>query len=147
LEKLSQHVPAFPKVRETSALDALPDLPTDLPVEPNLAMDWLARYGESSLDFLAASKPDERAPLQSGDTPSLADLRWVMCHESVRHLDDLLLRRTRIGLTRREGGAALLPGIRPVVQEELHWTDSQWDEESARYLAYWEKTYRVPHLT
>ena len=82
-----------------------------------------------------------------GHNASFADLRWVMRHEAVHHLDDLLLRRTRIGLTSREGGAALLSQIAPVVQQELNWTDSQWDEEAASYLAYWNKTYGVPRLT
>lgn len=30
------------------------------------------------------------------------------------------------------------------VCDELNWTDSQWKEESERYLAYWNKTYGVP---
>src|SRR6185436_10309250 len=37
-EKLRQHIPAFSKTSaETSALDPLPDLPTEILVEPNLA--------------------------------------------------------------------------------------------------------------
>jgi len=70
-----------------------------------------------------------------------------MRHESVHHLDDLFLRRTRLGLVAPEGGSAFLPQIRPVVQEELNWTNSRWDEETARYLARWKKTYGVPPLT
>ena len=145
-EKLRQHIPSFPKTRaETFALDPLPDLPSDLPLEAGQTMDWLSQYGEASLDFLAAAPQGEQQPI-SGYGASLADLRWVMCHESVRHLDDLLLRRTRLGLIAPEGGSALLPQIQSVVQEELSWTDSQWEEESARYLAGWKKAYGVPQL-
>lgn len=145
-EKLRQHIPSFPKSpAETFALDPLPELPSDLGVDPGLAMDWLSRYGEPGVDFLAASPPVEHEPI-NGYGASLADLRWVMCHESVHHLDDLLLRRTRLGLIAPEGGFALLPHIRPVVQEELNWTDSRWDEEATRYLARWKKTYGVPQL-
>jgi glycerol-3-phosphate dehydrogenase len=148
LKKLRQHVPTFPEIRtETSALDALPDLPTDLPIESNLVMDWLSSYGEASLDFLSASAQVERLPIQGGYGASLADLRWALRHESVRHLDDLLLRRTRLGLTAPEGGFAFLPYVRPIVQEELSWTDSQWSEEAARYLSQWKKVYGVPQLT
>jgi glycerol-3-phosphate dehydrogenase len=147
-ETLRHHIPLFPKARaETFALDPLPELPPVLPVESSLAMDWLSRYGEASLDFLRAAAPLERLPSRGGYSASLAELRWAMCHESVHHLDDLLLRRTRLGLTAREGGAALLPDIRPVVQEELNWTDDQWNEEAARYLARWKRSYGVPALT
>ena len=147
-EKLRQHIPSLPKMRaETFALEPLPELPADLPIEASLAMDWLSRYGATSLDFLSASASAERTPIRGNDNTSLADLRWVMCHESVRHLDDLLLRRTRLGLIARQGGATLLPQLRPVVQQELNWGDSQWEEEAARYLAGWEKTYGVPSLT
>ena len=143
-EKLRQHIPSFPKAQaETSALDPLTEIPSDLPIEPGLAMDWLSRYGEASVDFLVASPPAEYQPI-SGYGASLADLRWVICHESVRHLDDLLLRRTRLGLVAPEGGSALLAHIRPVVQEELNWTDSRWDEETDRYLTRWKKTYGLP---
>ena len=148
LKKLSQHLAAFPKIRtETFALDPLPDLPTDLPIESNLVMEWLSGYGEASLDFLSASAQVDRLPIRGGYRTSPADLRWVMRHESVRHLDDLLLRRTRLGLIAPEGGFALLPSIRHVVQEELNWTDSQWSEEATRYLAQWKKVYSVPQLT
>ena len=146
-EKLRQHIPSFPKAQaETSALDPLTEIPSDLPIEPGLAMDWLSRYGAASVDFLVASPPAEYQPI-SGYGASLADLRWVMRHESVHHLDDLLLRRTRLGLVVPEGGSAFLAHIRPFVQEELNWTASRWDEEAARYLAGWKKTYGVPPLT
>lgn len=146
-EKLRQHIPSLAKARtETFALEPLPDLPTDLPVESSLAMDWLSRYGDRSLEFLCGSAPVDRLPIRGRYGASIADMRWVMRQESVHHLDDLLLRRTRLGMTAREGGAALLPDIRPVVQEELNWTDDQWNEEAARYLARWKKSYSVPSM-
>jgi glycerol-3-phosphate dehydrogenase len=148
LETLRRHLPWLPKARmQTFALDPLPDLPADLPVQPDLAMDWLSRYGEKSLEFLCESAQADRIPIHGRYRASLADLRWAVRRESVRHLDDLLLRRTRLGLTAREGGAALLADLRPVVQEELNWTDDRWEEESARYLSRWKQAYGVPSLT
>ena len=139
-EKLRQHIPDLPKARtQSTALDPLPDML----IESELAMDWLARYGEASLDFLGTCAADDRLPIH-GHNASRADLRWVMRHESVRHLDDLLLRRTRIGVIAHAGGSVLLPALRSIVQEELDWTDGQWDAEVERYLAGWKKTYGVP---
>ena len=147
LEKLREHIPDFPKSRaESFALDPLPNLPLYLPVGESLVLDWVSRYGETSLDFLSASSPAERMPIHNVHSASLADFRWVARHEAVRHLDDLLLRRTRLGLTAPQGGSAFLPRIRPIVQEELNWPDRQWDEEAARYLVYWKRNYSVPQL-
>jgi len=147
-EKLREHLPELPKSRTvSSALDPLPNIPLDLPLDSNLALDWLSRYGETSLDFLSASAPLERTPIYNGHSASLADFRWVARQEAVRHLDDLLLRRTRLGLTAPNGGSAFLPRIRPVVQEELNWTDSQWDEEVARYLARWKRNHSTPSMS
>ena len=146
LEKLRRHFPDLPKSRaETSALDPLSDLPSDLHLDLNLALDWMSRYGEAGLDFLTSSPPEERSPIHNHHSVSLSDLRWAARNEAVRHLDDLLLRRTRLGLITPKGGTNLLSRIRPAIQEELNWTDNQWDEESNRYLAHWNKFYGVPN--
>ena len=145
LEKLRTRFPNIPMHRaETSALDPLLALPANLPLDSNLALDWLSRYGETGVDFLSAAPADERNLLHNRHCASLSDLRWVARTEQVRHLDDLLLRRTRMGLILPKGGSALLPRICPVVQEELNWTDNRWDIEVERYLAHWEKIYAVP---
>ena len=60
------------------------------------------------------------------------------------HLDDLLLRRVRLGVQVPQGGAALLPRIRGICQEELGWDDRQWLAEEAAYLARWRKHYSLP---
>lgn len=75
-----------------------------------------------------------------GMTPySFAELKWSARNEQVHRLDDLLLRRTRIGLVTGQGGAALLPSIRIVVQAELGWDDARWAAEESAYLALWQE--------
>ena len=54
-----------------------------------------------------------------GTKYSLARVRWAARHEQVLHLDDIMLRRTRLGLITPHGGKALLPKIHPVCREEL----------------------------
>lgn len=68
---------------------------------------------------------------------SLAKLRFSTRHEQVVHLDDLMLRRSRLGLVTPGGGRALLSKIQPVCREELGWSDAQWLEEERRYLELW----------
>lgn len=96
------------------------------------------RLGSAQERFLAEMPAAELAPL-GGSPYSLAELRWAARHEHVVHLDDLLLRRTRLGLVTAEGGRALLPQVRAVCQAELGWGDDQWRERERRYLALWQR--------
>lgn len=73
-----------------------------------------------------------------------AELRWAARYEQVEHLDDLLLRRTRLGLLLPEGGMQQLSGIRSACQSELGWSDVRWDEELGRYRDIWQRYYSLP---
>jgi glycerol-3-phosphate dehydrogenase len=96
------------------------------------------RLGAAHAQFLAETDATERVPL--GGTPySPAELRWAARHEHVVHLDDLLLRRTRLGLVAPGGGQALLPQVRAACQAELGWNDEMWQEKERRYLALWQR--------
>jgi len=73
----------------------------------------------------------------AGTRYSLMKLRHACRHEQVVHLDDLMLRRSRLGLITPHGGRALLEKIRPVACEELRWDEPRWREEERRYLERW----------
>lgn len=69
-----------------------------------------------------------------------AELRWSLRHEQVIHLDDLLLRRTRLGLVLPEGALPAVESRLPAMcQQELGWDDHRWQEERARYQALWRR--------
>ncbi len=71
----------------------------------------------------------------------LEDLRGTLQQEQVIHLDDLMLRRTRLGLTEPAGAVALLPEARQLCQQELGWDDARWGREQARYLQLWQENH------
>lgn len=73
----------------------------------------------------------------AGTKYSLMKLRHACRHEQVVHLDDLMLRRSRLGLITPHGGRALLGKIRPVACEELQWNEARWQAEEQRYAALW----------
>ncbi|MEG2962706.1 MAG: glycerol-3-phosphate dehydrogenase C-terminal domain-containing protein, partial [Janthinobacterium sp.] len=85
----------------------------------------------------------ELAPVPGTQT-LWAQLRWGARNEDVRHLDDLLLRRTRLGLQLAGGALAIMPRLRAICQHELGWSDARWDAEQQRYLALWRRHYSVP---
>jgi glycerol-3-phosphate dehydrogenase len=62
----------------------------------------------------------------------------------VQRLDDLLLRRTRLGLQLREGASGLLGRVRDICQPELRWSDARWRQEAGRYAALWAAHYSLP---
>jgi glycerol-3-phosphate dehydrogenase len=101
------------------------------------------RYGAQAQALLDAARPDELETIPGTETV-WAELRWAALAEAVEHLDDLLLRRTRIGLLLRGGGAAHLARIRAICQPELGWSDARWDEEAAAYARVWNTYYSLP---
>jgi glycerol-3-phosphate dehydrogenase len=101
------------------------------------------RYGAQAQTLLDAAQTDELDRI--GDTDTLwAELRWAARAEAVAHLEDLLLRRTRLGLLLRKGGAEHLPRIAHICQPELGWSDAKWATEQAAYLALWQQNYDLP---
>ncbi|MDF2445467.1 MAG: FAD-dependent oxidoreductase [Moraxellaceae bacterium] len=101
------------------------------------------RFGFHTDQFLAEAKPDELVPMPGVET-LWAELRWAARHEQVQHLDDLLLRRTRLGLLLPKGGEALFAGIRAICQSELGWDDERWEREAQRYRELWLRHYGLP---
>ncbi len=145
LWELRRQIPEISSAGRTgSSFDPLPPLPTNLPVSRSEAMRWQSLYGPASLDVLLRSSVEGRGTLCPGSPISFAELGWIAENESVRHLDDLLLRRVRIGLTAPQGGAHLLTTMRPAVQPVLGWSDDRWRSEAERYLSAWQRVYGVP---
>ncbi|MDO8287044.1 MAG: glycerol-3-phosphate dehydrogenase/oxidase [Rhodoferax sp.] len=97
-------------------------------------------YGPQAHDVVAAARGGELQTI-SGTETLWVELRWAARHEAVVHLQDLMLRRTRLGLLLRGGGADLLPSIRSICQGELGWDDARWDAEQAAYRALWQQHY------
>ncbi len=103
----------------------------------------LGRYGAQAPRLVAAAQPGELEPIPG--TPTLwAELRWAARAEQVCHLDDLLLRRTRLGLLMPQGGAAIFPALQSICQQELGWTAERWQREQARYQELWQRCYSLP---
>jgi glycerol-3-phosphate dehydrogenase len=101
------------------------------------------KYGEFAGRFAAEASEAELERV--GPTPfAWADLRWSTRHEQVAHLDDLLLRRTRIGLLLRDGGAAHFDRIEGICRDELGWKEALWNAELQRYSKLWREHYSLP---
>ncbi|MFC4161518.1 glycerol-3-phosphate dehydrogenase/oxidase [Chitinimonas lacunae] len=88
--------------------------------------------GHGELDWIA------------GSASLWLELRWAALHESVVHLDDLLLRRTRLGIVLPQGGLGQIERIRTLVQPALGWDEGRWLNEVARYRSLIDAHYSLP---
>jgi perosamine synthetase len=96
---------------------------------------------------LASDRTGEPPGPKATDVPRTIQgrVRDMVVFEGVRHLDDLLLRRLRWGITRPDGGFSDLPSLRRVIEPALGWDDHRWTVEMRRYQEELERTYRLPH--
>ncbi len=102
------------------------------------------RYGNRAKELIGLSSDQNLQTIP--DTETLwAEIEWAATNEMVVHLDDLMLRRTRIGLLLENGGTEYLPKIRQLCQKILGWTDQTWEEEENRYLNIWKNHYSLPN--
>jgi len=128
--------------REGRVLDALPEETTLCNIPPELRLRLLGRYGSAACRIDEIAVQGELDQIQA--SPSLwAELRWAARAEGVVHLDDLLLRRVRLGIQLEKGGIPILDQIRSIVQPELGWTDQKWTQEAQAYRELW-TTYYSP---
>ena len=87
-----------------------------------------------------AAHPGENQPIDS--LPNLwSELRWAARSGAVCHLDDLLLRRVRLGMQLPNGGSEIFSRIKAICQPELGWDDVKWQQEEARYQQIYAKAY------
>ncbi|MFZ2309696.1 MAG: glycerol-3-phosphate dehydrogenase/oxidase [Rhodoferax sp.] len=100
-------------------------------------------YGPLAASVVGAAQPGELQTI-AGTQTLWVELRWAARTEAVVRLEDLLLRRTRLGLLLRGGGAELLPHIRTICQSELGWNDARWQQEALDYMALWQSHYSLP---
>lgn len=112
-------------------------------LDPMLRRRLTGRYGPRVAEMVSHAKEGELQPIPGIDT-LWAELRWAARAEQVVHLDDLLLRRTRLGLLVREGGLEHLERIRVICQEELGWDEVRWHEEAEAYKGLWKRCYSLP---
>ena len=127
--------------RPVFAAQPLPTAPAALPA--GLLLRLAGRHGRHAQAVVDAAQAQE-LELVPGTLTPWAELRWAARSEAVHRLEDLLLRRTRLGLQLRGGGVRHMARIRAICQRELEWDDARWAASEAAYLALWQAHYGLP---
>jgi glycerol-3-phosphate dehydrogenase len=138
LRAAKKQIPELASLKRARILDAVGDDALPAGLDPALLERMLGRHGKDAQDILAAPEGVERV----GDTGVLwSELRFAARDEAVVHLEDLLLRRARVGLLGVNGGLDQIERIRKVAQPELGWDDETWAREEAAYRKTWTAHY------
>ncbi|MBF0259954.1 MAG: FAD-dependent oxidoreductase, partial [Desulfamplus sp.] len=101
------------------------------------------RYGTDALALVKNAKSEDLTQIP-GTAYLWAELPYAAAHEQVRTLEDLLMRRVRIGLILPYGAQEHFKRIRQLCQPVLGWDDHRFDQEILRYRKFWQKAHRVP---
>ena len=137
-KRLPEHPRFNPRKR---VLDQIEINPIDQ-LSPIAQARLFGRYGADTPELLNAAHADDLQSISA--SPALwAELRWAARSEGVVHLDDLLLRRVRLGIIAPQGGLLLMDRIRAIAQPELGWDDERWHVEALNYARLWKESYSM----
>ncbi|NLN70355.1 MAG: glycerol-3-phosphate dehydrogenase/oxidase [Chloroflexi bacterium] len=117
--------------------------PQPLDRQNHANLQWGLMAGRLGMDvnaFFQQSDPEDLAPIEPINL-LWAELSWAAKNEAVLHLDDLLLRRVRLGILFPNGGLDLIEQVRTRVQSHLGWSDATWAAEVERYREIWQENY------
>lgn len=125
--------PVFTHVAESAAVAALP-----MARRRQLA----GRYGNALAAWERRGGLDATAI--DGTPYNWGDVDWVLREEQVVHLDDVMLRRTRLGNLLPRGGEEILDQVLARCAAVLAWDPERQATERARYLGIWRRHYALP---
>jgi glycerol-3-phosphate dehydrogenase len=104
-------------------------------VEAAVARGMARRLGALAWTTAAAARRhSELRPLAPDSDLCPAEVRAHLRWGAVIHLEDLLLRRVRIGMWDPEQAAAMLRPLRPILRAEMGWEWRRWKIEETRFL-------------
>lgn len=146
LEAVKPFLPSlFIPDRETAVFSPPPDIPgIDRGLSRNAWKRLFGRYGMAALGLVQAADPKDLREIP-GTMTLWAELPFVARNEQILHLNDLLLRRVRIGILAPDGGKEYLDRIQELCEPVLPWDKHQWKAERAHYLDTIRNFYSLPH--
>lgn len=112
----------------------------DYALDPGRLEYIKSKYRLDAPSFLEQAQTKELKPVFASG-PLWSELRWAAQKEAVCRLEDLLLRRSRLGILCAQGGQSLLPEIQTICMQELGWDQQTWQQEKSAYLRLWQDYY------
>jgi glycerol-3-phosphate dehydrogenase len=106
----------------------------------------LGRYGALAEDVLSLVRADSglARPLAEGHPYLRAEVAYAVTHESALHVEDVLMRRTRLFIETADGGAGAAADVAAIMGRLLGWSRRRRAAEIRRYLDLLEPERVVP---
>lgn len=144
LNFVSQRLPGNPHFDHHDPIfDLAPDMPGQTGLSDRAWIFLAGRHGKDASELINTSHASTLSEIEP-TTNLWAELAWSAKHNAVVHLDDLLLRRVRLGLYLKNGGMDQIEKIKTLVQPCLNWDEQRWKYEVSRYKEIWQKYYYLP---
>jgi glycerol-3-phosphate dehydrogenase len=109
----------------------------------------LGRYGALTENVLSLVRDDPALarPLAEGHPYLRAEVTYAVTHESALHVEDVLMRRTRLFIEAADGGAGAAADVAALMGRLLGWSRRRRATEIRRYLDLLEAERVVPAAT
>ncbi|WP_201612133.1 glycerol-3-phosphate dehydrogenase/oxidase [Psychrobacter immobilis] len=152
LKKCQEVLALDESVIQNNNLDSDQVFSNQIPTNPKFAtlpktlQQRLQGFYGLQLDRLLELAHEEDLAYITDSNTIWAEIRFAAHYEQVIHLDDLLLRRTRLGLILPDGAMTPLISdrLKQICQQELGWNELKWQQEVERYQALWQRYYHLP---
>jgi glycerol-3-phosphate dehydrogenase len=136
-----------PRIRDSASLpigggEGYPRMPEGTGLPPARLATLLERYGTGADRLAAYLQAGPDAPLTSHAGYSRREIQFMALYERVVHLDDLILRRTLMGLLGQVNGP-LLEELAAIVSPALKWSRQDAAAEVERTIQLLEKVHGV----
>jgi len=127
-------------------LDALAiELATHADLGDQRARALVDRHGIQARDVLRLGQELDLLRPLADDTPELeAEVAWAVRQELALGLDDVLTRRMRLSMARRDRGASLAPRVAEIMAAELDWDPDRQAAEVQAFLTSAHREFDVP---
>jgi glycerol-3-phosphate dehydrogenase len=103
------------------------------------------RHGRQARDVLALGRELDLLRPLADDIPQLeAEVAWAVRHELALGLDDVLSRRMRLSMARRDRCASIAPRVAAIMGADLGWDEPRQAAEVDAFLASARREYDVP---
>nr|WP_299499366.1 glycerol-3-phosphate dehydrogenase/oxidase [uncultured Rhizobium sp.] len=119
-------------------------LERDFPIDRARAEHLAETYGSQAVDLMAfcASRADDR-PLAASLPVTEAEIVWLIRREAVRHLGDIVLRRTALAIT-GDIDIAIIASLARIAGRELGWSEEQATLEQSQLITELDVFHGVP---
>jgi len=106
----------------------------------------LGRYGTLAEEILGLVRTDPALgrPLAEGHPYLRAEVSYAVTHEDALHVEDVLMRRTRLFIEAADGGAGAAADVAAIMGRLLGWSRRRRAAETRRYLELLEAERVVP---